>query len=79
MNYEKLLDGKKAIITAGADGIGYAIAKRFEKAGAHVFVCDINEEAVNKANSVNDNIKATVCDLRQTQLISSMVEEGLDH
>ena len=56
MNYEKLLDGKKAIITAGADGIGYAIAKRFEKAGAHVFVCDINKEAVIKANSVEDNI-----------------------
>ena len=79
MNYEKLLDGKKAIITAGAAGIGYAIARRFEKAGAHVFVCDINKEAVYKANSVDDNIKATVCDLRQTQLISSMVEEGLDH
>ena len=48
MNYEKLLEGKKALITAGADGIGYAIAKRFEKAGAKVFVCDINEEAVIK-------------------------------
>jgi NAD(P)-dependent dehydrogenase (short-subunit alcohol dehydrogenase family) len=34
MNYEKLLEGKKALITAGADGIGYAIARRFEKAGA---------------------------------------------
>ena len=79
MNYDKLLDGKKAIITAGANGIGYAIAKRFEKAGAQVFVCDINEEAVNRANNVDDNIRATVCDLRQTQLISSMVEEGLDH
>ena len=58
MNYEKLLEGKKALITAGADGIGYAIAKRFEKAGAKVFVCDINPEAVNKVNDVNDNIKA---------------------
>ena len=47
MNYEKLLEGKKALVTAGADGIGYAIAKRFEKAGAKVFVCDINPEAVN--------------------------------
>ena len=79
MNYEKLLEGKKALITAGADGIGYAIAKRFEKAGAKVFVCDINEEAVNKANKVNDNIKAVICDLRQTQLIASMVEAGFDY
>ena len=79
MNYEKLLQGKKAIITAGADGIGYAIAKRFEKAGAKVFVCDINQEAVNKANNSEDNIKAVVCDLRQTQLIASMVEAGFDY
>ena len=57
MNYERLLEGKKALITAGADGIGYAIAKRFDKAGAKVFVCD----------------------LRQTQLISSMVEAGFDY
>ena len=78
MNYEKLLEGKKALITAGADGIGYAIAKRFEKAGAKVFVCDINEEAVNKANRASDNIKAVICDLRQTQLIASMVEAGFD-
>ena len=79
MNYEKLLEGKKALITAGADGIGYAIAKRFDKAGAKVFVCDINPEAVNKVNDVDDNIRAVVCDLRQTQLISSMVEAGFDY
>ena len=79
MNYERLLEGKKALITAGADGIGYAIAKRFEKAGAKVFVCDINEEAVNKVNDLDDNIKAMICDLRQTQLIASMVEAGFDY
>ena len=79
MNYEKLLEGKKALITAGADGIGYAIAKRFEKAGAKVFLCDINPEAVKKVNDVDDNIKAVVCDLRQTQLISSMIEAGFDY
>ena len=78
MNYERLLEGKKALITAGADGIGYAIAKRFDKAGAKVFVCDINEDAVNKVNDVDDNIKAMLCDLRQTQLIASMVEAGFE-
>ena len=65
--------------SAGADGIGYAIAKRFDKAGAKVFVCDINPGAVKKVNDVDDNIKAVVCDLRQTQLISSMVEAGFDY
>ena len=79
MYYEKLLEGKKALITAGADGIGYAIAKRFDQAGAKVFVCDINPGSVNKVNDVDDNIRAVVCDLRQTQLISSMVEAGFDY
>ena len=42
-------------------------------------MCDINPGAVNKVNDVDDNIKAVVCDLRQTQLISSMVEAGFDY
>ena len=79
MDYNYLLKGQTALITAGADGIGYAIAKRFEEAGARVFVCDINQEAVKHVNSKHKNIKAVVCDLRQTQLISSMVESAFDY
>ena len=79
MDYNNLLKNKTALVTAGANGIGYAIAKRFDQAGAKVFVCDINPGAVNKVNDVDDNIKAVVCDLRQTQLISSMVEAGFDY
>ena len=48
MDYNNLLKDQTALITAGADGIGYGIAKRFEEAGAKVFVCDINEDAVNQ-------------------------------
>ena len=66
MDYNNLLKDQTALITAGADGIGYGIAKRFEEAGAKVFVCDINEDAVNQVNSNHTNIKAMVCDLRQT-------------
>ena len=47
MDYNNLLKDQTALITAGADGIGYGIAKKFEEAGAKVFVCDINEDAVN--------------------------------
>ncbi|CAH1652289.1 MULTISPECIES: SDR family oxidoreductase [unclassified Chelatococcus] len=40
------LSGKTAIITAGAGGIGLAIARRFAKYGASVCICDIAEEAL---------------------------------
>ena len=41
MDYNNLLKDQTALITAGADGIGYGIAKRFEEAGAKVFVCSV--------------------------------------
>jgi len=39
MNYGKLLEGKKALITSGAHGMGYAISKMFVKHGADVAFC----------------------------------------
>ncbi len=39
---ERYLDGRVAIVTGGAQGIGFAIAHRLARAGAHVVVADIN-------------------------------------
>ncbi len=38
------LEGKVAVITGAAMGIGYGIAQRFHEAGAHVIIADIDEE-----------------------------------
>lgn len=40
------LTGKRAVITAGASGIGLATAKALQAEGAHVFVCDVDEAAL---------------------------------
>lgn len=39
------LDNKKAIVTGGGSGIGKAVCRALGKAGAHVFVADLNQEA----------------------------------
>jgi NAD(P)-dependent dehydrogenase (short-subunit alcohol dehydrogenase family) len=38
------LDGKRAIVTGGAGGIGSAIAKRMAEAGAQITIADLDEE-----------------------------------
>lgn len=43
------LQGRHAIVTGGARGIGLAIAKRFIKSGASVSLWDIDEEAAQTA------------------------------
>jgi len=50
------LDGKIAIVTGGAMGIGFGIAYRLAEAGANVVIADLNEEIGNTAvKELNDN------------------------
>ena len=43
------LKGKKAVVTGGARGIGYAIVNRFAEAGADVIVADIDEPVATQS------------------------------
>lgn len=44
-----LLDGKVAIVTGAASGIGFGTAKRFLQEGAKAAICDMRREAIDEA------------------------------
>ncbi|MCV6825476.1 MULTISPECIES: SDR family NAD(P)-dependent oxidoreductase [Halocynthiibacter] len=52
------LKNRRAVITGGARGMGFAIAKRFLESGASVSLWDLNEKALKQAKSALDELGA---------------------
>src|ERR1700751_3196931 len=53
----KLLEGKIAIITGAARGIGEGIALKFAEHGAHVVFTYVSESSAEKAKVLEEKIK----------------------
>jgi NAD(P)-dependent dehydrogenase (short-subunit alcohol dehydrogenase family) len=70
-----LLDGKVAIVTGAAKGLGNAIARKLGEAGATVVLSDIDEAAVNSAAAGLAGSSSAVCDVRDEQQVQKLVSD----
>jgi 3-oxoacyl-[acyl-carrier protein] reductase len=67
------LDGKVAIVTGAASGIGRGIAEAFAEEGAKVAVADRNEEGARQVADAIDGL-AIVVDVTDERLVDEMAE-----
>lgn len=70
-----MLKKKTVLITAGASGIGLAIAKAFSADGAQVHLCDISEKAVAEINYNLPNVTTTVADVSQQEQVDRLFDD----
>lgn len=76
------LEGKVAIVTGGAQGLGRGIAHCLAEEGADVVIADINEEAANKTalevRSLGHEVLPLIADLTDSEQVNKMVRDTLD-
>ena len=78
MQYDGI-EGKRVIVTAAGSGIGAQVARRFTAAGAKVFVCDVDADAVAAYKAANPGIGATVADVSAPGDVERFFDEALSH
>ncbi len=64
---------QRVLITAGAAGIGREIAHAFAAAGAKVFVCDIDADALRTFSKELPSASTQVCDVANRREVEAMV------
>ena len=78
------LEGKIAVITGGASGMGLATAKRFVSEGAYVFIIDLNKKELDTAvleigKNVSSGIQCDVSNLEEIDRAYDVVKDKKGH
>ena len=72
----KRLEGKVAIVTGGAQGIGFATVRKFLDEGAAVALCDVRKEGVDQAVEAlagRGPVRGHVVDVTRRDQVDAMV------
>src|SRR3712207_6782163 len=72
------LEGKVAVITGAAKGIGLACAERFSAEGARVVIADVDEAAGQSAAERIDNARFVRCDVARAEDAATLAASAVD-
>ena len=73
------LQGKVAVITGGASGIGEATVKRFVEEGAQVIVADIQADRGEAlVSSLGDATRFVSCDVTDEAQVAAAIQSAVD-
>src|SRR5258705_6077728 len=71
------IGGLRVMVTAGAAGIGLAIARAFAREGAKVHVCDVDAQALRALAKSDPALTTSTCDVSDRAQVQAFFDEGL--
>lgn len=72
------LSGKKVVITAGASGIGFSIARFLQVQGAKIAICDVDVNALQKASKELEGCIAVEADVSDDAAVDAFFDAVQD-
>ncbi len=69
------LQGRRIVVTAGASGIGFAIARQLHAQGARLAICDVDADALERASSALGGCIAEQADVSDDAAVEAFFDK----
>jgi NAD(P)-dependent dehydrogenase (short-subunit alcohol dehydrogenase family) len=74
-SFKEIIMAQRVLVTAGASGIGLAIARVFVEDGARVHIADVDEQKVREVTKADPRITGSVTDVSNPDQVARLFED----